>query len=536
MEQVEDRLSNLPKVILHNILSRLPEEDAARTSVLSKVWQEAWYTFPNLSFCDSHFIGKSIYPVEDISGLSKKRKDFIDYVKSRLARFWKQRFTIKEFKLSVICFELGYMSRDVNLWLKLASESGVEVLELRNGHNKDEEGRGECYVLPKSVIEVKTLIKLVLEGRIRVDQSLMNHSSKFFSLRELHLVNIVHLEEDEQAIERLISCCPLIEIIFLIFCGGRMKSLSMHGLQKLKKVVVDGIKKVYIDEASTLKSLYYGHYCLDAPFKIDYIQCKYFKHLLLRLNSTTIITTKWFLELFPKFQFLETLEILNCVLSEKINISSVQLKHLEVSDCSKLEEANIDAPNLLSCKFSGFGDSEPIISFSNISSKLEVCVNLYINDDFDIFDVRDILQNIKPQNVISLSLVIMKPIMDAPSPMFLDISPPPIKHLDLCIYPTDYEITLFSDLLHFLLLCCCPTTISFSLDTSTRAFIEFFYEKLMRRKDDKCFCSSNDTKCWWHDLKDVKVINSMKIDENIDLKTVLDSFEAWEKISLILEF
>jgi hypothetical protein len=65
----------------------------------------------------------------------------------------------------------------------------------------------------------------------------------------------------------------------------------------------------------------------------------------------------------------------------------------------------------LSCKFSGFGDSEPIISFSNISSKLEVCVGLYINDDFDIFDVRDILQNIKPQNVISLSLVIMKPIM-----------------------------------------------------------------------------------------------------------------------------
>jgi hypothetical protein len=50
MEQVEDRLSNLPKIILHNILSRLPEEDAARTSVLSKAWLEIWYTFPNLRF------------------------------------------------------------------------------------------------------------------------------------------------------------------------------------------------------------------------------------------------------------------------------------------------------------------------------------------------------------------------------------------------------------------------------------------------------------------------------------------------------
>jgi hypothetical protein len=46
----------------------------------------------------------------------------------------------------------------------------------------------------------------------------------------------------------------------------------------------------------------------------------------------------------------------------------------------------------------------------------------------------------------------------------------------------------------------------------------------MRRKDNDCFCSSSDIKCWWHDLKDVKVTNSMKkMDENVDLKTILDS-------------
>jgi hypothetical protein len=46
---------------------------------------------------------------------------------------------------------------------------------------------GEWYVLPKSVIEVKSLTKLVLDGRIRVYQAFMNHSIKFFSLRELYL-------------------------------------------------------------------------------------------------------------------------------------------------------------------------------------------------------------------------------------------------------------------------------------------------------------------------------------------------------------
>jgi hypothetical protein len=116
--------------------------------------------------------------------------------------------------------------------LKLASESSVEVLELCNDPNKDEEGWGECYVLPKSVIEAKSLTKLVLTGKIRVDQAFINHSLQIFSLRELYFSN-VHLE-DEQTIEHLISYCPLIEIITLTFFHGSMKSLSMHGLQKLK--------------------------------------------------------------------------------------------------------------------------------------------------------------------------------------------------------------------------------------------------------------------------------------------------------------
>jgi hypothetical protein len=58
------------------------------------------------------------------------------------------------------------MSKDVDHWLKLASESGVEVLELclPDGPDQDEEGGGECYVLPKGVIEVKSLNELVLMG------------------------------------------------------------------------------------------------------------------------------------------------------------------------------------------------------------------------------------------------------------------------------------------------------------------------------------------------------------------------------------
>jgi len=66
--------------------------------------------------------------------------------------------------------------------------------------------------------------------------------------------------------------------------------------------------------------------------------------------------------------------------------------------------------------------------------------------------------------------------------------------------------------------------------------MQFLYETLMERKGDDCFCSSSDTKCWWHGLKNVKVISSVKIDENIDFKTMLDLLPTDEKINFMLEF
>ncbi|MCI02618.1 F-box/LRR-repeat protein, partial [Trifolium medium] len=130
MEQEEDKLLNLPKFILHNILSRLPWKDVNQTSLLSKAWLETWYTFPILCFFD-FITTKSIQPTEDIAGedLSRKSKDFIEYVKSRLLRFWDQRLTIKECKFAIL--ELRCMPNDLDLFLKLVGESRVEVLDLR---------------------------------------------------------------------------------------------------------------------------------------------------------------------------------------------------------------------------------------------------------------------------------------------------------------------------------------------------------------------------------------------------------------------
>ncbi|KEH32286.1 F-box protein [Medicago truncatula] len=535
MEQEEDRLSNLPIIILHHILSSLPEKDVARTSVLSKTWANTRFTFSKLSFSDVKFRGWIPQSKDDFE---RKRKKFIDYVTRTLSRFCDRGLTIKECKITLNHFELHCMSKDVNFWLKSTSESGVEVLELclPSGPNHDEEGHDECYVLPMGVIEAKSLTKLVLMGGIRIDQAFMHQSIKFFSLIVLSLWEV--LLGNEHAIEHLISCCPLIEHITLNRClvlslgGGTklMKCLSMLGLPKLKTVDVQGIQEVYVD-APCLENLYYCHDVLDAPFKIHFDSCRNLKVVYLSNLKGNTITNEWFLDLFLKFPFLEILKFANCTMSETINISSVQLKVLELSHCLNLKEVNIDAPNLLSCTYTiGVVDGlEPVMSFVRSSSKLEVDVEIYIHY-MELGYLKEFLQNIKPENVLaslSLSLFIYGRVEDGRNPVFQVSSPPPsIKHLHLRYFPKHY--TLFSSLLSIILSKCCSTTISMSLHPCcSKEFLKFFYETLMRRKDDDCVCGSSDTKCWWHGLKDLKVSTSKKIDENVDFKTWL---ESWTEI------
>ncbi|MED6123404.1 hypothetical protein PIB30_048884 [Stylosanthes scabra] len=500
-----DHLSGLPKTILHDILARLPYKDAANTIALSKAWRDTWSSFPNMYVHYKDFVSRYDLPLINNSHRFSEMDILIDYVTKRLLRLRDQGLAIKEFKLN-----LSYLldpphgfSHHVDQWIQIASESGVNVLELylSNGSFGREYSEGIWYDLPLCVIEAKSLTKLVLAGGIRVDQEFLNHSVKFSSVKMLSLNHVLFTHEG--VIENLISHCPLVEYLTV-----------------LKKVDVQGIEEVHIDSPE-LENLCYSHFRLGGSFKLNFDSCRKLRCLcIIDLNSTTI-ADKWFLELFSKYPLLESLELCNCSMSEKISIFSSQLKVLKLHHCSNLIEVNIDAPNLLSFDYRDY--KNPVISFLRGSDKLEVSVftNLHFRGSYTL---RKFIEN-TPWNILaSLSLFIYESLPNygyLPA-LLVSSTPPSIKHLNFRAPSVPNREALCGPIISFLLSCCFPKTISFRCGGGY-AFIEFFYEMLMGSKKGECYCSTLNRKCWWHALKIVKISYSCSfmIDENADFKAVL---------------
>ncbi|XLQ98744.1 hypothetical protein HN51_053697 [Arachis hypogaea] len=523
-----DRISDLPKVILHDILGRLPDKDAARTSVLSKEWRETWFSFPKLSCCSHNFFN-----------LRDKLDRFIQYVSKRLTRLHDQGLAIKEFKL-MLDHGLDYApaSCHIDQWIQMASESGVEVLELYLPGNFAK----RHYNLPLCLTEAKSLTKLVLREGTRLDSALLNHSLKFFSLKTLSLRHI--LLEDERIIEHFISHCPLIEHLTLHSCcyvynnpsrGGYsnysstmpslLRSLSLQGLQKLKDVDIQRIEEVYIDAPNLENLCYHGH-CKVTPSKLNLDSCTNLRWLSL---WNMRIPNKWFLEQCYRIPFLESLMLHSCSFEhERINIPGPELKFFSLSHCSNLKEVNIDAPNLLSWEY--VGKDNPVISFLRISNQLELNAHYDMSEiRHNLYSLREFVQNIKPQKVLaSLSLFIHESfsITEILGLSVLQVSSPPpsIKHVQLH-FPMNMEARYFP-LMNWLLSSCFPKTISFCLQSkfNMKAFVVFFYEMLMDKKKHGYYLRSWSKPCCWHGLKVVKATHLERTCENVeDLKAMLDA-------------
>ncbi|KAI4354164.1 hypothetical protein L6164_003057 [Bauhinia variegata] len=532
--ETTDRLSNLPKHILDDILSRLPEEDVARTRILSKAWNDTSSTSPNLRFSQHKYIfgvrkndgshQNEILPMPIVE-LERKRNKFADHVEKTLTRFHDQCLAIREFKLHMNCSGSQSMYRRIDHWMRLVVEGGVQELNLLLSH--DRETWYECAVdhccFPPSILEAKSLIKLTLMYG-KIDHSLVNNPVQFSSLQKLSLSYLT--VKDEQVIQNIISSCPLIEYLSLLLCHMEgqnnigLKSIRIHGLCKLKTVRALMIQEIDID-APNLEYLEYAPSFSNIPFKTNMDKCKNLKTLSLSHLRSIIITDKWLFELLLKFPLLERLRLARCNFSEKIKVSSAHLKVLEFLDyfpSSILKEVHIDAPNLRSLKYDTSAEM-PTLSFLSNSNLLQIELNLLFVSYWDFEKLRQFLQSFGHRSILScLSIKIDHQYNKFDIDALGDVSEPPpsIKHLNLWIDPKLQTYVLH--LVTSLLCSCCPTAIHVRHDYKISDTVIETLCDILRSGKHECYCSPRDIKCWWHILKGLQLTKS--IGEVIDETTI----------------
>ncbi|KAK7246043.1 hypothetical protein RIF29_40900 [Crotalaria pallida] len=398
-----DRISILPEDILHNIMSRLDHEEAVRTAVLSKSWRQTFSTFPYLVLNENH----------DAFIHSKQTNFFYNFVDNSLLRFLNQGLTLKKLVLWVDSTnhekDLQLLYSRIDYWIQLAKDCAVEVLHItlyNDNYNRGyyttvpepEDDYAKRYHVPSSLLDARSLVKLILNGYILLDQAFLNHPITFSSLKVLSLCD-VHIT-DMFIFRNLLTTCPLIEYITLDSVRGIDPVVSIQDLSKLKEVrIITGeIKMAEIEiNAPSLQNFYYcGPYYTE--FKMD--KCVNLNEL--SLTDLNIISNQWFLQhhLFP---CIRTLELKKVNMPARINMSLPQLKVLKLDNCyyGLREEAyiNIDAPKLYMFTYISSQFNKEKIDFLNSSSQLEIRAELSFHWILDYRMVREFFQQFEGRNV-----------------------------------------------------------------------------------------------------------------------------------------
>ncbi|GKA65430.1 F-box/FBD/LRR-repeat protein, partial [Tanacetum coccineum] len=202
-----DRISNLPSVIIENILRFLAIQEAGRTSILSQEWRCHWMKIPKLTITEATF------PVStDGADLSILEKEF-DTQCERIRMFRRRKFfyainqllskhdgPIHEFTLSM---ELDDHYDEIDHILShLAQRNTVKKLKL----HLDMVG----YTLPLSVFSFRQLTDLCLEGCFIISPP--TTIDGFGSLTRLSLQNIYILND---ALRHLLCNCRFLKSLTL---------------------------------------------------------------------------------------------------------------------------------------------------------------------------------------------------------------------------------------------------------------------------------------------------------------------------------
>ncbi|XP_027062928.1 F-box/FBD/LRR-repeat protein At3g14710-like [Coffea arabica] len=193
LDSKKDRISELPESVMSHILSRLPTEDAVRTSVLSRKWEYKWTSIYNLTFDDRKRFCYSHRWRMWKAQKQLKKTDFMNFVDRVLAL--SKNSSIKECHL--LCLDV-YDPFRIKTWITAALSSNVQRLLI--SYVAD-------LVFPRWFFTSDSLMKLELKHcKIKIPMNI-----SYSSLRILDIHDVKFQNDESLQSSHLVFTFPVLE-------------------------------------------------------------------------------------------------------------------------------------------------------------------------------------------------------------------------------------------------------------------------------------------------------------------------------------
>ncbi|KGN59842.1 uncharacterized protein LOC101214024 isoform X2 [Cucumis sativus] len=478
-----DTISKLPESAIHHILSFLRSaKEAARTSILSKKWRDAWKSFSVLTFNERSYLKAEVGLNSD-----KQRQKFIDSIDNSLQSHLTQNLGIYKLVLRITPELVSHLKR----WVDMAGENGLGELDIHV-----ETTRKRCKV-PLCMHSIKTLSGLRLQG-------LYWSSFEALEFNNLQKLYLRRLHVDPQLIQKLVSTCPLLTDLRIIECRG-LTNLKISGSQKLERVDLyqcHFLRRVEL-QVPSLKTFWY---CAkkSSCCKLNLESCTSLKRLTLEDPS---MTENFFNKLLVSFPVLEKLNLSRCDKLQIIGIANVELQSLGLRCCKRLKHIDVDSLKPCSLDYHG---REMVHAFGCLPLK-EAKISLVSKkkEDPSAFPTRNVfIRSFLGRHCKGFKIIVWFCKNVIIHDEIKDIFLPSLPNLKFhAIKPSTNAKDLLEDLLtkeH-------PERIIVASSFSSE--VPHALHKIKGEVETSC-CSyiNSNRKCWRHFLKDTKVVNIAEIE------------------------
>ncbi|XP_010237094.1 putative F-box/LRR-repeat protein At3g18150 [Brachypodium distachyon] len=253
-----DRISDLPDVILGEIVSLLPLDEGARTQILASRWRRIWrcYAPLNLDFCAPLVARTRRRRRRRGRGL---RDDELAGLISRILSSHQgtgRRFCVHS------SFRFSNQAATVEAWLQSAALDNLQELNLWHTNER----LPDYLPLPRSaVFRFSTTLRVATIAHCKLPDSTVQ-GLQFAHLKQLGLKQVLI---SEHSMHHIIAACPALECLMIErifgFCCVRINSLSLRsigvgtGISRTNELQV---VELVVDNAPCLKRLL--HLQMDA--------------------------------------------------------------------------------------------------------------------------------------------------------------------------------------------------------------------------------------------------------------------------------